>query len=417
MATESTEVPVFSKAETPLSTGLMLSMFVLLLASYAVNAMDRQIFPLLATDIRKEYGFSLADIGLLSTIFTLGMAVAGWPTGYLLARFSRKTVLQIGVAIFSAGTLLTAFATGMSDMLIYRAATGVGEAMQLTALIAIATTAFVRVRAVAVGSVNAAFGIGAIIGPLLASAALAAYGSWRGPIILFGLIGFAAIVVTALLVRPAFSEMKGRSDGGELCGGAVSLMNRNTVILVVLSIIGGLIIYGYLGMYPVFLREQLHYSPAETGHVMSIYGIGALCSVIGGWFGDRFPARLVLGLAFLGAAALGYLLFSGAQSFAAQSLFSFLWGFIVSGTIYVNLAGFHVKSVDAALAGRASGIFVTSLYGAAAVAGYLLGFLANRMGWGHAGLIQISALSIIGVVLSLALRSETMSVRGTATSA
>lgn len=288
MATESTEVPVMGKAETQPSTGLMLVMFILLLASYAINAMDRQIFPLLATDIRKEFDFSLADVGLLSTIFTLGMAVAGWPTGYLLARFSRKTVLQIGVAIFSTGTLLTAFASGMSDMLFYRAATGVGEAMQLTALIAIATTTFVRARAVAVGSVNASFGIGAIIGPLIASAALAAYGSWRGPIILFGLIGFAAIVVIALLVRPAFSEMQGRTDGGQLRGGAKSLMNRNTVILVLLSVIGGLIIYGYLGMYPVFLREQLHYSPAQTGRVMSIYGIGALCSVIGGWFGDRF---------------------------------------------------------------------------------------------------------------------------------
>jgi len=417
MTTESTEVPVMGKAETQPSIGLMLAMFVLLLASYAINAMDRQVFPLLATNIRKEFGFSLADIGLLSTIFTLGMAVAGWPTGYLLARFSRKTVVQIGVAIFSAGTLLTALASGMSDMLIYRAATGVGEAMQLTALIAIATTAFVRARAVAVGSVNAAFGIGAIIGPLIASAALAAYGSWRGPIILFGLIGFAAIVVIALLVRPAFSEMQGRTDGARLRGGAGTLMNRNTIILVVLSVIGGLIIYGYLGMYPVFLREQLHYSTAETGRVMSIYGIGALCSVIGGWFGDRFPARPVLGLAFLGAAALGYLLFSGAQSFEAQSLFSFLWGFIVSGTIYVNLAGFHVKSVDTSLAGSASGVFVTSLYGAAAVAGYLLGLLASRVGWGPAGLIQITALSVIGLVLSLGLRSDRMSVRAAATSA
>lgn len=110
-------------------------------------------------------------------------------------------------------------------------------------------------------------------------------------------------------------------------------------------------------------------------------------------------------------------MFSGTQSFAAQSLFSFLWGFIVSGTIYVNLAGLHVKSVDATLAGRASGVFVTSLYGAAAVAGYLLGFLANRLGWGPAGLIQITALSVIGLVLSLALRPETMSVRGSVTSA
>ena len=85
------------------SSGLALLMFGVLLASYVMNAMDRQLFPLLAPDVRREYGFSLADIGLVSTVFTLGMAVAGLPTGFLLARYSRKTVLQSGVAIFSAG--------------------------------------------------------------------------------------------------------------------------------------------------------------------------------------------------------------------------------------------------------------------------------------------------------------------------
>jgi len=115
-------------------------MFGVLLFSYVINAMDRQLFPLLAPDVRREYGFSLAGIGLLSTIFTLGMAVAGLPTGYLLARFSRRTVLQIGIAIFSAGTMLTVMSHGFADMLAYRAATGVGEAMELTALLAIAAT-------------------------------------------------------------------------------------------------------------------------------------------------------------------------------------------------------------------------------------------------------------------------------------
>jgi len=36
------------------------AMFAVLLASYVINAMDRQLFPLLASDVRQEYGFSLA---------------------------------------------------------------------------------------------------------------------------------------------------------------------------------------------------------------------------------------------------------------------------------------------------------------------------------------------------------------------
>src|ERR1700680_288240 len=181
-------------------------MFGVLLASYAINAMDRQLFPLLVPEVRRQHGFSLAGVGFLSTIFTLGMAIAGLPTGYLLARFSRKIVLQAGIALFSAGTLLTVIARGFSDMLIYRAATGIGEAMQLTVLITIAVNYFISHRAAALGAINFSFGLGAIVSPILGGALLSAYRSWQVPMVCFGILGFLAILVIALSVDPWFTE-------------------------------------------------------------------------------------------------------------------------------------------------------------------------------------------------------------------
>jgi sugar phosphate permease len=72
----------------------------------------------------------------------------------------------------------------------------------------------------------------------------------------------------------------------------------------------------------------------------------------------------------------------------------------------VNLAGYHVKAVRRHLAGRASGVFVTSLYVSAAFAGYVMGWVANRAGWGTAGTVQISLCSITAAALALALRPE-----------
>src|SRR5438309_11369988 len=105
-----TETAVTAPKQGPRRAAI--AMFGLLLASYVINAMDRQLFPLLVPEVRRQFGFSLADVGLLSTVFTFGMAVAGFPTGYLLARFSRKTVLQAGIALFSACTALTVIASG-----------------------------------------------------------------------------------------------------------------------------------------------------------------------------------------------------------------------------------------------------------------------------------------------------------------
>ena len=384
-------------------------MFGVLLASYAINAMDRQLFPLLVPEVRREYGFSLAGIGFLSTVFTLGMAVAGIPTGYLLARFSRKTVLQVGIALFSAGTALTVLALGFSDMLIYRAATGIGEAMQLTVLLAIAANYFVAHRAAALGAVNCSFAVGAIISPVLGGALLSVYQSWQVPMVVFGLLGFVAIGVIAIVVRRSFTEHESASYEQVDRGGALVLANRNTILLTVMSVIAGLVIYGYLGMYPTFLREGLKYSPPTAGSVMGLYGLGALASVGGGWLGDRFSPRVVLSATFLGAAVLGYLLFHGSDAFVWQALLSFAWGVIVSGTIYVNLAGYQVKALRRSLASRGSGVFVTSLYGSASVAGYVMGWIVTHGGWATAGAIQISLLSLVAAGLALALRPAEMS--------
>jgi predicted MFS family arabinose efflux permease len=293
-------------------------------------------------------------------------------------------------------------------MFAYLAATGIGEAMQLTTLIAIAANYFTRYRNAAVGSVNFAFGIGAIIGPILGGHLLSHYHNWRVPIVVFGVFGFVAVAVIAVSVRPWLSDAQGAVKDPDHTSGQPAMWNHNTIVLTLLSVLGGLIIYAYLGLYPTYLREGLKYAPATTGSVMSIYGIGVLASIAGGWIGDRLSPRLVLSTAFLIAAALGYLLFHGIAGVAAQGTLSFIWGFVVSGTIYVNIGGYHVKAVQSHLSNRASGLFVTSLYASAAAAGYTLGFLASHFGWAMAANIQISLVSLAGAALALTLRPSQM---------
>ncbi len=395
------------------NAALAVAALAILILSYCVNAMDRTLFPLLLSDVRREYGFTLPQSGLMSTFFTLGMALAGIPAGYMMSKFTRKTVIQAGIFIYSAATIVTVAATGFADMLLYRAVTGVGEAMQLTALLALFSSYFSRHRATGVGLLNYAYAGGAAIGPALGAALLVHYGSWRGPMIVFGVIGFGMMILIAALVRPWLSEAKAAGETGaeRLVGGAPSLANLNTIVLAILSVIFGLALYGYLGMYPTFLREQLHYQPAEAGRVMSIYGLGVLVSAFSGWLGDRLPPRLLLSTSFVAASGIGAFLYNGPADFASQAAFSFALGALFSGTIFVNLAAYHVKSVATPLSGRASGLFVTSLYGSATVAGYLIGWIAGLAGWTIAGNIQLVFLSLAGAALSLALRPSRMARR------
>jgi MFS transporter, DHA1 family, inner membrane transport protein len=395
------------QAETGTGTAKILARLgiAIVLGAYVINAMDRALFPVILPEVRSEYGFSLSGAGLMSTVFTIGMALSGVPTGYLMARYARKSVAQIGIFIFSAATVMTVFASGFTDMLMYRAVTGIGEAMQLTAVLAMLSSYFARYRGAGVGAVNSAFGVGNVIGPLLGAAMLSAYGTWRAPMLGFGIIGFVLMALVAVLVRRSLSEIKVASGTtiAAAIGGADTLLNRNTFVLVLLSLLGGIVLWGYLGMYPTYLREQLHFTPADAGKIMSIYGLGTLLSVGGGWIGDRFAMRPVLVTSFASSAGISWLLFNGPTDFAAQALLSFIAGATLSGTIYVNLAGYHVKAVRGELAGHASGVFVTTFYTAAAFSGYTIGWLASQLGWTLAGDLQLCGACLVGMVLVLAL--------------
>ena len=386
-----------------------LAMFGLLLLSYALMAADRYLFPVLAADIRRAFGFSLSNTGLLSTIFTLGLAVTGLPTGLLLMRYPRKVLLLIGILIFSGATALTTVAGGFFSMLLCLAAQGIGMSMLATCMFALAANYFASNRAAAVGSVNVCYGLGGFLGPLITGILLTSYGSWHAPMLSFGLFGIALAVVIAVTVRPWFSETQQAAQNKTDSGGASSLKNRNTIILTILSIIYGLAAYGFLGLYPTFLREQLHYSPAQAGTVIGFFGLGSLVSIFGGWLGDRFSPKLVIVGSSLAIAVLGFLFYLPGLSMLAREFLVGMYGIIGSSILYVNLAGYHIKALRRSLSSRGSGTFVTSLYAGAAFGGYLMGSLVTSLGWIRASEIQMSLLTVIGAGFALFLRQNEMS--------
>jgi MFS transporter, DHA1 family, inner membrane transport protein len=383
-----------------------LTMFGVLLGAYMLMAADRYLFPVLAPDVRREFGFSLADTGLLTTIFTLGLGLGGLPTGFLLARFTRKSVLTLGIAIFSIGIALTTIANGFWIMLVFLAATGIGMAMLATCMFALAASYFAKNRAAAIGAVNFCYGLGGFIGPILATTLLASYHTWHAPMIAFGIFGFLIIAAIPPILRPWFSETQHVSQLPGNTGGALTILNRNSLLLAVLCLIHGLSMYGFLGLYPTFLRENLHYAPSAAGYVMSFFGLGALASIIGGWIGDRFSPSLVLSTSFFCIAILGYLLFQPAATILMREMLTLTYGVVGSAILYVNLAAYHVKMLRSTFANRGSGLFVTSFYGPAAFGGYLIGAIAAHGGWLLAGEAQISLPCIIGGVLAFGLRTN-----------
>jgi MFS family permease len=402
--TQRAQAATVSKTYERTTLSVAVVMLVLVAASYVINAMDRQVFSVVLPPIREDFSFSLAQGGFLSTIFTLGIGLAGVPSGYLLDRYPRKVVMLIGIAIYSVFTILTALALGFLDMSIYRAITGIGESMQNAALFSAVGAYFYSRRAMALGTLNFAYGLGSFFGPLFGGVMLQSTGSWKLPFYVYGVLGLVFIGIIGFFVTRRFTEQE---EPPSVTAASVDermperLLNRNLIIGIITAAIVGTSMYGYLGLYPSFLQEELGFTPTQAGFALSMFGLGALMGIPAGYLGDRFPQRWVIIGALVGAIVTGYVLFNLITTPAQHNVLSFLEGMFASGFLFVNVYSLMQRSVKTTIIGRASGAFITSLYVPSALAGYLFAFLVGRFDWGGAAIVQLVLIPLIGIVAML----------------
>ena len=177
--------------------------------------------------------------------------------------------------------------------------------------------------------------------------------------------------------------------------------NRNMIITILTAAAVGLVMFGYIGLYPTFLQQALGFEPATAGFAASMFGVGALMGIPAGYLGDRLNQRWVIIMALVGVIVVSYLLFNVAKSPFPHYVLSFLFGTFASGFLFVNVYALMQRSVKTTMIGRASGTFITSLYGAAAFSGYVFGFLVGRFDWSGAAAIQLILVSFMAAVAML----------------
>jgi len=102
-----------------------------------LNYLDRQVIFSLFPPLQKEFNVTAAQLGLLSTFFLWVYGIVSPLGGFLADRYSRKKIIILSLAVWSAVTWLTGHVTSFNQLLGARALMGVSEACYIPAALAL----------------------------------------------------------------------------------------------------------------------------------------------------------------------------------------------------------------------------------------------------------------------------------------
>ena len=175
---------------------IMATITVLIVSSFVV-ILNETIMNVALPVLMHEFQVSADAIQWLATIFMLTMAVVIPATGFLLQRFSTRTVFLLAMGLFTTGTLLAAASPSFALLLAARVIQASGTAIMMPLLM---TTILDLVpahrRGVIMGNVSIVISVAPAIGPTISGLILHSL-SWRFMFLIIAPIAIAALIIGA----------------------------------------------------------------------------------------------------------------------------------------------------------------------------------------------------------------------------
>ncbi len=241
-----------------------------------LGALDTYVVVTIIRDIMSDVGIAINQIQRVTPIVTgylLGYIAAMPLLGRASDRFGRKMLLQVSLAGFAIGSIITALSTDLTVLVIGRVVQGAASGALLPVTLALAADLWAaRNRAGVLGGIGAAQELGSVLGPMYGIALVWVFHHWQS---VFWVNVPLAVIAMAMIHFSLPSKQKSEHpEKVDVAGG------------VLLAITLGLIVVGM-------------YNPAPDGkQVLPSYGppllIGALVAAVAFFVWERFAkTRLI----------------------------------------------------------------------------------------------------------------------------
>ncbi len=266
----------------------------MLFAVNVLNFYDRNIAGALVEPMRKEFGLTDTQVGLLGSAFIWIYAVVGVPFGRIADRWSRKKLLVAGVLIWTSLTAFAGLASSYMMLLLSRLGVGVGEAVCAptgTSWLGDLFPPDKRARVLAIFMLGVP--IGGALSYFISGPAAQAWG-WRTAMVIASLP--ALVLVPALLTLK--EPQRGASENQPVPEAVAPAAENPVMAVLSIPTLWWIIASGVflnfnmyaIGTFMPALLSRVHkLSLATSGTATGVtYIVGGLCgSLIAGYFGDR----------------------------------------------------------------------------------------------------------------------------------
>jgi ACS family hexuronate transporter-like MFS transporter len=270
----------------------------LLIAAGILNYADRQIIAVLKPLLQEQLHWSDADYGNLTAVFQFASAFAFLGTGWLVDRVGWRWANPLAVGSWSLAAMAHAATRTLGQFTVVRAALGATESLGTpTGIKTIAVFFAASERSIALGAMNAAGNVGAIVTPLLIPALAISLG-WQGAFLITGGCGILWVAAWMLFTRAMKplpsqdAEQPANADGGQPVRWLDVLADRRTWAFAGGKALSDPVWWFLLYWAPDFFHRVFHLDMQGFAVPLAlVYSAAAIGSLIGGFASGRLIAR------------------------------------------------------------------------------------------------------------------------------
>lgn len=368
--------------------------------SHFLNDMIQSIIPSIYPILKAKFGFSFAQIGLITLVFQMTSSILQPFTGLYADRHPRPYALSVGMCFTLTGLLLLAFANNYLAILIAVSIVGFGSSVFHPTASRVTQMASGGKKSLAQSIFQVGGNGGSALGPLLAAIIILPYGqhsiSW---------FALAALLAALIMIRlGAWYKAKLKyivkhpQKTPELNTNISKRAKYGALAILILLVFSKYFYTSCITSYfTFFLIDKFGVSVRASQLFLFVFlAAFAIGTVAGGMLGDRFGRKYVIWFSILGAAP-----FALAMPYVGLTwtiICCFLSGLIIASAFSSIVV--YATDLMPDKVGMIAGVFFGLMFGLGGLGSAFFGWLADKTSIEF--IFQVSAfLPLLGIIAGL----------------